>query len=187
MFQDMQIPVLPIGGGETQKLIAHVQDTTTADINYVQGQQFIMGGVLFKVKKSSISAGSTINMDTDVEVADTVTNQIGYLEAYTVKPTYFTNNFAFRKIGKLVVFVYASDVWTGTNIPAGDLGYIVAAGTIPEKFRPTYNVAIYTVSPPNGVGIIITTTGGITAYNASGGVITKQTSNRFPHTPYWVA
>lgn len=146
-----------------------------------------MGGVLFRVTKSSISAGSTINMDTDVEVADTITNQIGYLDSYTIKPTYFTNNIALRKMGKIVVFVYASDVWTGTNIPTGDLGYIVAAGTIPERFRPLYNVAIYTVSPPNGVGIVIMTNGGITAYNSSGAAITKQTSNRFPHTPYWTA
>jgi len=146
-----------------------------------------MGGVLFRVIKSSISAGSTINMDTDVEVADTITNQIGYLDAYIIKPTYFTGSFVFRKMGKLIVFTYASDVWTGTDIPAGDLGYIVSANTIPERFRPLYNVSIYSISPPNGVSINIMSNGGITAYNGSYAIITKQTSNRFPHTPYWTA
>ena len=61
----------------TQKLLAPIQDDLIAKQNYTQGQQFILGGALFKVIKSGgISTGDTINMNTDVEPADTITDQI---------------------------------------------------------------------------------------------------------------
>ena len=85
MFQDMQIPVLPIGGGETQKLIAPIQDTLIANKAYSIGEEFIYSGVLFKVI-TAIPNGGNIILDgssANVEVADTLTEQINTVSKQT--------------------------------------------------------------------------------------------------------
>ena len=81
MVGSMQTPIIPVGSGQTQELIAPVQDTLIAKQNYAEGQQFILGGALFTVTKSGgISVGNTINMNTDVESSDNITDQIKNLD-----------------------------------------------------------------------------------------------------------
>lgn len=95
MVGSMQTPIIPIGSGQTQELIAPVQDTLIAKQNYAEGQQFILGGALFTVTKSGgISVGDTINMNTDVEASDNITDQINTVKNQTQYATASGTTFA---------------------------------------------------------------------------------------------
>lgn len=139
MVGSMQTPIIPIGSGQTQELIAPVQDTLIAKQNYAQGQQFILGGALFTVTKSGgISVGDTININTDVEASDNITDQIydnTFYEDFTSElvagaNVTGTDLYAFR-LGNLIVI---EGRWTGNFSSTNDT--IV---TYPERFKPKAN------------------------------------------------
>ena len=91
MVGSMQTPIIPIGSGQTQELIAPVQDTLIAKQNYAEGQQFILGGALFTVTKSGgISVGDTINMNTDVEASDNITDQMNKDMSFVLGGQHYT-------------------------------------------------------------------------------------------------
>lgn len=118
MVGSMQTPIIPIGSGQTQELIAPVQDTLIAKQNYAQGQQFILGGALFTVTKSGgISVGDTINMNTDVEASDNITDQImsmGRVKTVTESLTSTSSNVILLPVNTVLATVRVGT----TNNPA---------------------------------------------------------------------
>lgn len=58
------------------KAIASVENGTTAVGTYAVGEQFIREGVLYKAK-TSITAGDTLTLNTNYELADDLDTQIG--------------------------------------------------------------------------------------------------------------
>lgn len=82
----MQIPIIPVSDGTTQRLIANIQENTVANQDYYRGDQFILNGVLYKVTKvnggtasaitPAITQGATIDITNDCVVSDTITQQM---------------------------------------------------------------------------------------------------------------
>lgn len=82
MLTDMQIPIIPVSDGTTQRLIANIQENTVANKDYYTGDQFILNGVLYKVTKTgspAIAQGATIDIANDCAVSDTISQQINEL------------------------------------------------------------------------------------------------------------
>ena len=79
MLTDMQIPIIPVSDGTTQRLIANIQENTVANKDYYIDDQFILNGVLYKVTKTgspAIAQGATIDIANDCVVSDTITQQM---------------------------------------------------------------------------------------------------------------
>ena len=66
-----------------QSLIATIQTTLVASKSYVVGEQFVYNGLLYKVT-TAINSGGAIVIDSNCELADSVTEQIRALNASNI-------------------------------------------------------------------------------------------------------
>lgn len=154
MFQDMQIPVLPVGGGETQKLIAPIQDTLIANKAYSIGEEFIYSGVLFKVI-TAIPNGGDIILDgssANVEVADTLVEQINSESFYTTKTIDANQSEGYKALASISLTegIWLLSAWV--VLPTDTKDYTIRLDYY-EGTNSRYRIATAKAGSPYGVGI----------------------------------
>lgn len=141
MLTDMQIPIVPVSDGTTQRLIANIQENTVANQDYYKGDQFILNGVLYKVTKANggtvsvptpaIAQGVTIDIANDCAVSDTIAQQIN-----DISVTHYIKQFPNTRSLSIPFRVSHNIIWMGTlgNVGNVVLGmYVNSTGNITVK------------------------------------------------------
>lgn len=87
--------------------IAPIEDGTNYSTSYTQGQQFIRGGLLYKVTASSVNSSTAINTGTggNATRADSVTKQINDVAniTATINSSAFTGNVVAKRLGNILI------------------------------------------------------------------------------------
>ena len=87
--------------------IAPIEDGTNYSTSYTQGQQFIRGGLLYKVTASSVNSSTAINTGTggNATRADSVTKQINDVAniTATINGSAFTGDVTAKRLGNILI------------------------------------------------------------------------------------
>lgn len=179
MLTDMQIPIIPVSDGTTQRLIANIQENTVANKDYYTGEQFILNGVLYRVTKvastvgsPAIAQGATIDIANDCEVSDTITQQIVNITEQIAK-TDWTDCKASGVSGTVYCKRVGDIVSLHINITAGMTTTYTQIGTLPADMIPSTTKYLMGVAA-GGTNEVSTiqiqgTTGKVSVVNSSSG------------------
>ena len=181
MLTDMQIPIIPVSDGTTQRLIANIQENTVANKDYYTGDQFILNGVLYRVTKANggtlvsptpaIPQGTTIDIANDCVVSDTIAQQLTGVDVSSDIDTTDINTVYYAvRFGNLICFsVYTNNISVGVN------GHttISCFNTIrPKQYTAVQAVPGLDTDPP--IGCLITTNGTLFLRSPNGVAITNK-------------
>lgn len=153
---------------QTQMLIAPVLAEMKADRQFAVGDQFIVDSVLYKITTAISVIGTPLVVDTNCELSDTITQQMGYNNPNLLIPSSIrqtpTFETGFSSVGgRTYYYKIGTRVFVTVGLRKDDLSPIANElfFTLPEGYRPKSILCCaavpYSTSTSIGYGFIYNT------------------------------